>query len=246
MRRRSSLGLLLLALCACDKPPIVDPAEVAYRHAMDLFAKACTDTHDLTYRDPRFDAVLEALALVPQGDELRAKADALVQQIKTARAEADRADAESNSQISQALEPPTFSPQERDAPFPVMGKAGAPAAGAGAARQVSSNFGYAGSASPPSAAARRAADSKLPEWYRRAGYLGYGKRPAAPGATGPTGQAAPPTGPPPPAAEAANTASGPAPNANLAPSSATPVVPQGPPPVFGLPGPAGRAIMGGH
>jgi hypothetical protein len=245
MARWSRLGVaavaLGVALGACDKPLPPDPAEAAYHQAIELFAKASADTGDLTYRNPRFDEVLAALAEVPHGDELRAKADALAQQILTARAEANRADGESADAVAQALAAPEFSPQARDVPFPLPGGVGKPGAKAAGSQTASDNVGYGGGGYSPSAS--RKSSASLPDWYRQAGYLGLGKHPRA---AAPTGQAAAATGPPPPADPAANTPAGPAQSSNTAPSTATPAVPQGPPPIFGLPGPAGRAVMGGR
>jgi len=251
MIRRTAL--LLLILVACGKPPIVDPAEEAYRHAMELFSKASAETHDLTYRDPRFDDVLAALALVPQGDELRGKADALVQRIKLARAEADRADGESNNAISQALAAPEFNPQPRDAPFPVPTKSSVVKSTA-VARGPSEldNMGAGmGAGSYPGASPPVQKNSKLPSFYRQAGYLGAGKGsglgPPALGPPNPQQSAA--LGPPQPAAQTADTAVAQEPPTqapDAPPSAPPPGPPPGPPPVFGLPGPAGRAILGGH
>lgn len=245
MRSWSRLGLLFLVLGACEKPPVVDPAEVAYRHAMDLFAKASADTQDLTYRNPRFDEVLAALALVPQGDELRTKADRLAEQIRQARAEADRADGESNSKLDEALAAPSFNPQPRDAPFPMPTKPGA-AKGVAPAQPMPVSPGYSGTPYP-SGGQHPPPSSKVPSFYKQ--YLSANNRPgtAPPGVAGPSGEESAALGPPKPGANVTTTDTAAAPPAEAAPVG-TPTLgpPPGPPPVFGLPGPAGRAIMGGH
>jgi hypothetical protein len=232
---------LALTVVACRKPVVEDPAEVAYHHAIELFAKASAESHDLSYRDPRFDAVLTALGEVPQGTSFRAKADQLVQQIVLARAEADRIDHDSNNAISQALAPVQFNPLERSVPLPSHGK---PAAGPqpSTAPTAPEATGYAGTAAVPRAPGER----KLPDWYRQAGYLGLGKRPGTvPGAAPtPTGVAAAPAAETPEVAAAPPATESPAAPASpsAAPNPSSP--PTGPPQVFGLPGPAGRAVMG--
>ena len=218
------LAVLGLAAAACRKPPPPDPAEAAYRHAVELFAKASADTHDLTYRDSRFDAVLDALAEVPSGDELRPKAEALAQQILVARRQAAAADQASDEQVARALSDPSFVARPRDAPFP----AAAPGAGAtSGAAGAPAWRGTSWTGSTPSGG------QQLPDWYRQAGYLGLRPRAA-------------------PAAAAVAPAPGPriavppviAPSRPPPPGSVQPAAPPPAPAVFGLPGPAGRALMG--
>jgi hypothetical protein len=239
-------GVLIVAEGACRKPVAVDPADALYHRAIELFAKASADTHDLTYRDPRFDEVLTALGEVPPGSELRGKADALAEQIRQARAEAERADLDSKKALSDALASPEFSPRPRDAALPVgMGKGGTRSAD-GRDLPIRPGFGYTGRSSPASAVPT-AGESRLPAWYKQAGYMGLGKRVIGLAATGSTGGAAAVTGPPPapPAADATAATAPAAAPPSLAPAEAAPP-PAGPPPIFGLPGPAGRAVMGGR
>ncbi len=224
-----------LAIGGCRKPPPPDLAEAAYRHAVELFAKASADTHDLTYRDPRFDGVLAALAEVPAGDELRPKADALGQQILDARRRADALDREGEQKVAEALAEPAFVPLPVDAPMPAPGGArrGGPGA-TGATGPATLSSGWTPSSSP--GAAQRGGDTELPFYYRLAGYLGYHR---SAGGAPVQSSAAPAAAPPPPPAEAK--APSPAPSPRAAPSSAP--AQQGPPAVYGLPGPAGRALI---
>jgi hypothetical protein len=219
-----------VALAACDKPPIDDPAEVAYRRAMELFAGASAASHDLTYRDPRFDAVLAALAEVPRSDPLGIKAYELGQKIERARADADRADHESNAAVSQALAPVPFNALPRDVPLPASAKPVAGAATTDRGPSELQNLGGVGLSNP-------IAERKLPDWYRRAGYFGAGKRPGAPTPPGEADR----LGPPPPPDEMADSPP-PTPPPAADPTPSPPPPPPGPPPVFGLPGPAGRAL----
>ncbi|HUB07297.1 MAG TPA: hypothetical protein VMB50_09855 [Myxococcales bacterium] len=232
MSRQGALGFLVaLVLVGCRKPPPEDPAEAAYRHAVELFAKASAETHDLTYRDPRFDAVLEALAQVPAGDELRPKADALALQIRQGRDEGEQLDAEGNKNVAAALAEPDFVPLPKDAPMPVPGSA------------TRSNDSQPAESPAPdwpwtSAGAksngRPAGYNPLPDYYKRAGYLGYGQHAASADGTPP---------PPPPVQQ--EEPAPPAPKAPVVvPAQAPPPETQGPPPVYGLPGPASHALLG--
>jgi len=110
-RLPTSLALAIALATACHRPPPEDPAEQLYRGAVQLFAQASAASHDLTYRDPRFDAVLAELAKVPEGSEFRPEADALAKRIRTAREEAAAADEESRKAIDRALAQPAFESQ---------------------------------------------------------------------------------------------------------------------------------------
>ncbi len=217
--RRAAATLLALGLSsvACRKPPPPDPAEVAYRRAVEMFARFAAQTHDLTYRDPRFDNVLAALALVPAGDPLRAKADALAREILAARRQATDEDAKSAGVVAKALAPAPFVPAPHDAPFPTPPAAPAGATGAGAPQWSGGGWEGASSEATP-----------LPDWYRKAGYLGLGRRPPSPASSVP------------PPVVAASPPAAPAPAQR--PSAAPPPRPQ--PAIYGLPGPAGRALGG--
>jgi hypothetical protein len=109
----ASLALAMVLATACRRPPPEDPAEQVYRGAVQLFAQASAASHDLTYRDPRFDAVLAELAKVPENSEFRPEADALTTRIRTAREQAAAADEESRKAIDRALAQPAFESQGR-------------------------------------------------------------------------------------------------------------------------------------
>ncbi|MHB8418610.1 MAG: hypothetical protein ACYDCL_11070 [Myxococcales bacterium] len=225
MRRWVHWAAAAAALAACRKAPPADPAEAAYRRAVDLFAKASAETHDLSYRDPQFDAVLEALAEVPAGDELRPKADALAGQIREARHEAELLDREGDERVAAALSEPNFVPLPQDAPMPAAKAAGP----SGAERPAAAGGGVWW---PTPERPGQIGKDGLPAYYRMAGYFGYGKQKASPASEAP---AKPETGATPPPAAAAPT---------VRSASPPPEAPQGPPSIYGLPGPANRALIG--
>jgi len=233
-RAFAAWGLTALAVVACRRPlPPEDPGARPYHDAVVLFAKLSDDTQDLSYRDPRFDDVIALCGEVPGASELRSKADALAGRIRQARADADRLDQESARLKAQAEATPDFLPEPR-AVWPVgiatpPGASNAPSA-AGSTADLGS---FGGSA--PGAVPRPFDPSKprpLPDWYRQKGYFGLSANGAsANGTDAPT--AAPADAP---AAASAPAAS---PRAKAQPKPPAPV---GPPPVFGLPGPAGRVL----
>jgi len=211
-------GLLVLAACAiaCHKPPPVDPANEAFHAAVVRFAETSKITQDLTYRDPRFDPILEALDRIPADSEPKPQALALAERIRGARALANSLEPGSDRLRAEAEASPTFEPQLRPPPnstlkpvAPVEPQAPAPTQGT----------------SPIATASARSPAKPLPSWY--GDYFG--------------------------SAEASQDA-GPAPaDATAAPDREVPPAPKraakavdsvAPPPVFGLPGPAGSALQG--
>jgi hypothetical protein len=110
-RIRAGGVLVLLLWTSCRRTTPEDPAERAYRAAVQLFAQSSAASQDLTYRDARFDAVLVALEAVPAGSELRAQADGLAKRIRSARSEADAAEAKSREEVERALAQPPFGPR---------------------------------------------------------------------------------------------------------------------------------------
>jgi hypothetical protein len=209
---------MALLVTACHRAPVEDPAEQVYRGAVQLFAQASAASHDLTYRDPRFDPVLTALAQIPEGSEFRSEADALATRIRTARERANAADAESQKAIDRALAQPTFESQgkvETTQGSVVTPKMARPSAAVPPPEPMGPNLAL------PSAAAARAQRRSL----------------AAGAQEGDDETAQEPPEP--------STQDEPAPAPRTA--TRTPPPPPSPPPtppgqVFGLPGPAGRAM----
>ena len=226
LRLLSLLASLTLTAACRRPPPPEDPAQAAYRSAAQLFAAASAASGDLSYRDPRFDEVLVALALVPPGSDPAPKALALAARIREARARANAADEASAREVEAALAPPGFNPLPRDAKFTrpsVRSRAGEPPS----SNAISASWS-------PAFVASKSGAGKLPDWYRQAGYLGLGQRPTAPEA--PAAVAAPTD---PDGGAAAKDSSTTRRRASPAPTS-TPA----PPAVYGLPGPAGKALRG--
>ena len=237
MKPRVAVGLLAAACLGCSRAPLPeDPGAKIYHDAVVLFATLSDETHALSYRDPRFDDVMSLCNQVPPASELRPKADALASRIREARVDADARDKESAQMQARAMAPPEFQAQP-DMPLPVA--APVPVAGAGApGTRVSAPSGSPWDA--PSSVPRTstpidpAKRGQLPDWYRQKGYFGL-KPDAPPGSTPPTPSAA--------AAIPASPASTPQPSARPQARPAPPPDSQGPPAVFGLPGPAGHAFQ---
>jgi hypothetical protein len=221
------LQLTATALCAlafgsaCTKPA-TDLSEAAYGRAVGQFAMLSGETKDLTYRDARFDQVLEALDQVPAGSASD-RARALAQRIRLARMTAEQADQKSQQEIREATAPPLFVPGNRAAmSAPIPPKAPALAG----ARQPTT---LAVNATLPAAAG---AAAQATDWYHQAGY----GQPAA---------AAPAAPPPEPEAEMAQSQVSGKPDASARPSSSGEAPNDGGWRIYGLPGPAGKAMGGG-
>jgi hypothetical protein len=186
------------------------------------FAALSAETKDLTYRDARFDQVLEALDQVPSGSEASDRARALAQRIRVARMAAEQEDKTREQEIQQATAPPTFIPGARAGPpesVPLKTQAPSPAA-----TRVQS-----AALAPASAVAQPAASPQLPDWYRQAGY--------APAEPAPADQAAPPE------QQEVDQAQSPGkPDASVRPGSAADSGSDAGWRVYGLPGPAGKAL----
>jgi hypothetical protein len=219
-----SLALLASLVTSCHRQPPDDPAEKIYRGAVQLFAQASAASHDLTYRDPRFDAVLAELAKVPVGSEFQPEAEALSTRIRTAREKANAADAESQRAIDQALAQPTFQSQ---------GKIEATQGSVVTPRGVKAATTPAGSAAVPGGPQMELPSTAAARAVRRSLAAGAQEEPD-------------PADRPAPETEAtAQDEAVPVPEA--APRRRVPPAPPPPPPtppgqVFGLPGPAGRAM----
>jgi hypothetical protein len=239
VRGRSLLAVAALAASAlgCSRAPLPeDPGQRPYHDAVVLFAKLSDDTQDLTYRDPRFDDVIDLCGQVPPTSELRPKADALAGRIRQARTEAEAHAREAAQLRAQAEASPDFQPEPRVAlpatAQPTVPPGSANSAGANAAPGAGSVGSYEASSQ---AGARRydaAHPAPLPEWYRKKGYFGGSPEAAAVPAADSVGAPAAP-------ADVAPAPPTPAPPVR---TQAAPVQPVGPPPVFGLPGPAGHAL----
>lgn len=224
MTARSLLASAALCACAlvggCNKPT-QDPAEAAYGRAVAQFAALSAETKDLTYRDARFDQVLEALDQVPTGSEASDRARSLAQRMRLARAAADQADRRSQQELKEATASPVFVPGARAAaPEPVPLTAEAKSAAGTQVRTAALSAPGVPAAQGPSA---------LPEWYRQSGYA-----PPAPAEQ----QAAPST-------EQQDVDQAQA--AGKPDASARPPAPAGSTSdagwrVYGLPGPAGKAM----
>ncbi len=236
---RALLGAAaLLAALACKPAPLPeDPAQLAYRRAVRLFAALSADAGDLFYRDPRFDGVLELLAEVPPGSEPFPKAQELARRIRAGRAEAEREDEAQARAVDEALGDPNFRAVGRWSPVkPASAAAPAPAAADAAPGVGAGLVGGAPGFQPGGRGVFVQGIGQLPDWYRQAGYFGLGGSPlaaepaasaSAPPAADPTGAAAPSPSPARP---------------RQAASSAT--APSASPAVYGVPGPAGRALRG--
>jgi hypothetical protein len=213
-------GLLLIALgvSACRKPAPVDPAEAAFHEVVTRFAEVSKLTKDLSYRDARFDPILGALDQIRAESEAKPRALALAERIRAARALASSQERSSELLQAQAEAPPAFEPQAR-LPPPAATKRTT----AIDAPPASSEQGYAEPVSGGPVAT--APGHRLPSWY--AGYFGTDDKIQDAGASEPDATAvnAPPSKP-------ARKESG---------KGARSVAP---PPVFGLPGPAGSALLG--
>lgn len=224
------LALLALSAAACRKPAPIDPAEAAFHQAITRFAETSALTKDLTYRDPRFDPILDALDHIPAESEPKASALALAERIRGARALASSQERSSELLQAQAEAPPAFEPQLRLPSSP------APKQKAQAEAQATpSDPGYEPGSEPVSGGPiGKPSVKRLPSWY--AGYFG-GSAGTGAGATedgGATEAAATVVSgrPSPPASQPARKEAG------KSSESA------GPPPVFGVPGPAGSALLG--
>jgi hypothetical protein len=220
----SLIGCTCVVVGACNKAT-PDPAEAAYGRAVTQFAALSAETKDLNYRDPRFDQVLVALDQVPAGSEASDRARALAQRIRLARMTAEQADQRSQQELREATAAPVFVPGPKtEAPGPPSLKTPVQSPPAGWVQAPT----LAAAASPqdPSGSA------VVPEWYRRAGYL---PSPAAPAAPAPAASDEP---------DMAQGQSQGKPDASTRP----------PPPgdstsdagwrIYGLPGPAGKALGG--
>ncbi len=209
------------ASVACHKAE-EDPSEAAYGEAVARFAQLSAQTQDLTYADPRFDEVLADLARVPADSEAGMRAAALAQRIRQARLAAAQAEQVTTQQIERATAAPRFIP-ERPTPTELP-KVAVPADGAlpptqGTALTMSS--GLSPSSAPPA----------IPDWYRQRGFIA------------PPPSEAPPPPPPEPAPASDDVVSGtPDASSRTPPPSTTPPDDAGPAHIFGLPGPAGRAL----
>jgi hypothetical protein len=217
---RGVLVAAALGALACRKPTPVDPAEAAYHAAVARFAEVSQLTQDLTYRDPRFDPVLDALDAIPAESEPKPHAMALADRIRGARALANSQERRSQLLQAQAEAPPAFEAQLRlpsgSTPNRIVPAVAQPQAA------IAPGFGEPVGGVP----AAKGAVKKLPSWY--AGYFGTAEKSQdAGGAEANSAAATEPDSPP---------AKKPAPAA--APE------PVGPPPVFGVPGPAGSALQG--
>jgi hypothetical protein len=215
-----SLALTVALLAGCRHPPPEDPAEKIYRGAVQLFAQASAASQDLTYRDPRFDAVLAALAKVPEGSEFRPDADALAERIRTAREKATAADAESQKAIERALARPEFESQGK-----VVATQGSAVTPRPASKAAPSAPGVA-----PSAEAVQSSEAAARAIQRS---LSAGEQ--EPPDVAPETQAVDNASPSEPES---------APPARASASRPPPPPPPPTPPgqIFGLPGPAGRAM----
>jgi hypothetical protein len=229
-RRWEAAAVLAAALVGCRKPPPDDPAEAAYRHAVELFAKVSGETHDLSYRDPRFDEVLAALAAVPADADLRPKADALTRQILVARSEAEVLDQEGNEKVATALAQPEFVPLPKDAPMPSKGRPGG--TGATPPPPAVPTWSWAAPVGPGTPGL---GNRQLPAYYQRH----FDNAP--PGAAPPAVVAPPAADAPGPETPAPPVPPGPQVRAG---TPSTTQDSQSPPPVYGLPGPAARALRG--
>jgi hypothetical protein len=222
---------LALALVACTRRT-EDPAEAAYGKAVAQFAALSAETKDLTYRDPRFDQVLEALDAVPSGSEAADRARALGQRIRLARTAADQDDNRRQQELQEATAAPVFVPGPAEPVAPVMPKrpiveqAPTPRAGGSVALAVAPT------------AAQTGITPSLPDWYQQAGY-----------GTPPPAQA-----PAPGEAPADDSAPSDQPDVGQSPSGGNPDASTKHHAsssddagwrIYGLPGPAGKAL-GGH
>jgi hypothetical protein len=226
MIRARASALALSCLCgsgiACHKP-VEDPSEAAYGQAVARFAQLSAQTQDLTYRDPRFDEVLADLARIPADSEAGMRAAALVQHIRQGRTVATQADQKTAQALQQAIAAPGFVPERRAwaaplaaPPNPTVDR---PPVLQGAPLTASAGLPQPGAPAP------------LPDWYRQRGFLT--DQPVAP--------SLPP--PPPPGEEPVDVVAG-APDASASTSTPSPAPSNdgGRPHIFGLPGPAGRAL----
>ncbi len=214
--------LVIAGAAACRKPIPVDPAEEAFHKAVTQFAEVSKLTQDLTYRDVRFDSVLEALDQIPANADPKPRATALAERIRGARALADAQDRSSAFAQAQAEAPPPFDPQPRMPP-PALRSASKPIA------QPEPNAPQPGRNEPPSGAptSKSPVGRRLPSWY--ASYFGTGDQAQDGGAAKADAEPLPaPDSPTPPPRKRAPPATDPA----------------APPPVFGVPGPAGSALQG--
>jgi hypothetical protein len=230
MTLRTLQASLVVCTClvvgACNKPAL-DPAEAAYGRAVTQFAALSAETKDLNYRDARFDQVLVALDQVPAGSEASDRARALAQRIRLARMTAEQADRRSQQELREATAPPVFVPGPKTETLerpPLKTPAESPPAGwvqAPALTVAVSPQDSSGSA-------------VVPEWYRKAGYL---PSPAAPPSV---------AAPAPASSDEQDMAQG--------QSQGKPDASARPPPgdstsdagwrIYGLPGPAGKALGG--
>jgi hypothetical protein len=236
MKPYVALGLWAMVCFGCSRArPPEDPGAKLYHDAVVLFATLSDETHDLSYRDPRFDDVMSLCSQVPTISDIRPKADALAGRIREARVEAEAHDKESAAMQARALAPIEFQAQPG---VPLPATVPVPA-GVGSSPQAA-NHGASSSATPsyqprtstPIDPAKR---GQLPDWYRQKGYFGL-KPDAPPGSKPPATSAA--TAAIPGSADPAAQRS-----AVLPSRAAPPPDSQAPPAVFGLPGPAGRAFQ---
>jgi hypothetical protein len=188
-----------------------------------MFAQASGASQDLSYRDPRFDAVLSALAEVPMGSEFRSQAEALANRIRQARARANASDAESKEAIDRALAQPAFESQGKmTGTFPSAQPPRPPGAPVPASPPTSFS-GPRADSSQNAAAAARALQRSLPAEDQEPPEEEVGSNAAS------ASEESDEPGKPPP------------------PATAAPAKPPSPPPtppgqIFGLPGPAGKAM----
>jgi regulator of sigma E protease len=219
---RPMTALLLLSVwgAACRKPQ-VNPDEAAYGKAVARFAQVSAQTQDLTYRAPGFDEVLAELDSVPRTSEAGTRAAALAQSIRQARLAGAQQDEKSTQLLKQATAAPSFTPEQR---LPDE----APAQASPAGGQPPPSMG----GSPLTASSVPQGATALPAWYGQRGYLGA--QPTPPAAAPPTGEDSPPGSP--------DAVAG-TPDASSAPGKSQQTsTDAGPWRVFGVPGPAGRAL----
>src|SRR5581483_1020387 len=169
--RGGRLGFALLALATgCRRPAsATDPAEAAYHAAVLQFAETSKATQDLSYRDPRFDSILEALDRIQSSAESKPKAMALADRIRSARAAASALDRASALIQAQADEVPPVQPQTITLP-PVPKATAAPPAEMPVAAPGGDTIDLAGGAPPAGGLPAGGKRHALPAWY--AGYFG--------------------------------------------------------------------------
>jgi hypothetical protein len=220
-----------LALVACTKHT-EDPAEAAYGKAVAQFAALSAETKDLTYRDPRFDQVLEALDAVPSGSEASDRARALGQRIRLARAAADQDDKRSQQELQEATAAPVFVPEPSEAVAPVMPKR------PGTEPEPMPHAAGSVALAVAPTAAQTGITPSLPDWYQQAG---YGTPPPAPAPA--PGEDSAPSDQPSDQTDVAQSPSGGNPDGSTKhhASSSDDAGWR----IYGLPGPAGKAL-GGH